>query len=383
MRFQLFLAAWALFAVLVVGYLGYGSLADVGRFIIARRRRRTLSMLSVLLFESDREASAAYDAAGRVPRRVLLDVIQTLAVDLSGQANDRLRELTRVSGLQQFIVKRSRSRRWRMRIQAAQLQYLVVDPNFDRAALLADPHPLVRARAVESLDDTQGEEFLDLLLALLADSSVAVRLAAQQKILDVGTPAVPALQHHMRHCDQRLIEVLELAANLADPRLVETLDEHASAPDASMREMTAVALGNGVARLVAPILLRLMNDDSPAVRAAAVVSLGAVGDLASVTEIGRHLSDRSWAVRRACGVSLDRMGSAGRMVLRQHLSDPDPFARDMARQVLDSAAQRGLPGPSPLIDPLHEIDESELADSIGTPSSFARGVFAVADGLAS
>lgn len=364
MRFQIFLAAWGLVGLFVFGYVAYGSAADLGRKLLEDRRRRTLAALSVLLFEADDDAAAVHQAVGRLPNRVLIDVIQSLAIDLQGQAKERLLELTRVSGLQRSIIRRVSSRRWRLRVQGAQLQYLVVDPSFDRSILLKDRHALVRARSAESLSDAQGEQFLDLLLEMLGDPAIVVRLAAQQKILDIGTPAVPALQRHLRTNRQHLVEVLELAANLADPRLVKTLEEHAASRNASLRAMTATALGHGVGRLATPILLRLANDEDADVRTAALTSLGLVGDLGSVTEVGSHLSDGAWSVRRSSGVALDQMGSAGRMVLRQNLSNADPFARDMARQVLDSASQRGLPGPPPLVDPLSD-DERELVGADG------------------
>lgn len=357
MRFALFAAAWGLAGSLALLYIVCGSIADFAIRMLEARKRRILETLSVLLFESDHEAAEVHDVVRRLPKRTLLSVIQSLAVDLEGQAHERLQLLTRSSGLEKFIVRRSTSRRWRERVQAAQLQYLITDPNFDRSKLLKDKHTVVRARAVESLGTGQAEDFLVELLDLLGDESIAVRLAAEQKILDIGSPAVPALKQHLRTNRRHLIEVLELAANLADHRLIETLDEHAASPDREMRQLTARALGHGVVRQVSPILRRLLTDEDELVRAEALTSLGRLEDVTVVTAVGRCLSDGSWLVRRAAGVALDRMGSAGRLILRQHLQDNDPFARDMARQMLDAgAAQRGLPPPPPIKDPLAQIE---------------------------
>ena len=49
------------------------------------------------------------------------------------------------------------------------------------------------------------------------------------------------------------------------------------------------------------------------------------------------MSDPAFRVRRQAGNSLDEMGPAGQLVLRQMLQATDPFARDMARQVLDGS----------------------------------------------
>jgi hypothetical protein len=40
-------------------------------------------------------------------------------------------------------------------------------------------------------------------------------------------------------------------------------------------------------------------------------------------------------VRQRAGLALKAIGAPGIITLRQALEDPDPFARDMARQVLD------------------------------------------------
>ncbi len=352
MRFQLFLGAWGLTGALAVGYVVWGAVADLAAKVLDRRKKRVLETLSVLLFESEAEAEAVHDRVRKLPRRTLLAVIQSLAVDLTGEAYERLRRLAQASGIQRFVVRRSTSRRWRLRVQAAQLQYLVVDPNYDRGLLLKDRHPLVRARAIESLSPAEGEAHLKQILHLLGDPALAVRISAQQKLLDVGAAAIPDLIRHLRTNHTHVLEVLELAANLADPRLTDTLDEHASSADPAMRLLTARALGNGAASLVAPILERLVGDVEEDIRSVAIASLGKIGDPASATLIGPYLSDRAWSVRRASGLALDQLGSTGRLILRQHLESPDPFARDMARQILDAAAQRGLPAPPPLVDPL-------------------------------
>jgi hypothetical protein len=51
--------------------------------------------------------------------------------------------------------------------------------------------------------------------------------------------------------------------------------------------------------------------------------------------VARLLRDRAWEVRRASGLALRRLGSPGQLLLRRALTDADPFAADMARQVLD------------------------------------------------
>lgn len=355
-RFQLFLGAWSLSFALAAFYIVWGSFNDVAKRVVARRRRRVLEVLSVVLFESDEDAERIHERAMEMPRRELLAVVQSLAVDLNGQARDRLQHLVRALGLERFIRRRARSRRWRMRVQAAQLQYLVEHPDFDRRRLLTDKHHIVRARAAESLTAQQAAEHVDELVDLLRDDSVAVRLAVQQKLLEVGSAAVPVLLDEL-YGERHVLEALEVAANLADPRLVEALVGHARSEDPVVRATAARALGSGSGPGAGEMLEVLCGDDDPEVRVAAIEGLARMESQASVAIIGRLLGDRSWQVRRAAGLALDRLGPPGSLILRSHLDDLDPFARDMARQVLDAAAARdGVTLIPPIEDPLRDIE---------------------------
>lgn len=394
-RFQIFLVAWALSLGLAVFYIVWGSINDVAQTVVARRRRRVLDVLSVVLFESDDDAARVHEQAMQMPRRELLAVVQSLAVDLNGQARDRLQHLVRALGLERFIRRRARSRRWRLRVQAAQLQYLVDHPDFDRERLLSDKHHVVRARAAESLTAAQASEHVDLLVKLLRDDSVAVRLAVQQKLLEVGSRAVPVLLDEL-HGERHVLEVLEVAANLADPRLVEALIGHTRSDDAEVRATAARALGSGSGPGAAAVLDELCTDDDSDVRVAAIEGLARMESQASVATIGRALGDRSWMVRRAAGLALDRLGAPGRLILRGHLHASDPFARDMARQVLDAiAAREGVslipPVEDPLIDmealvraaeeAIHADDEAAAANA-ATPDAAVADAPATADAAA-
>ncbi len=352
-RFHLFLGAWSLTAAFAFIYIVWGTGMDISRRVVARRQQRVLDVLSVVLFEPDEDAARIHLRAQAMPKRPLLNVIQSLAVDLNGQAQSRLQQLVRALGLERYIRRRARSRRWRMRTQAAQLQYLVDHPDFDRRALLKDKHHIVRARAVESLTPKQGGQHIDLLLGLLEDPSIAVRLAVQQKLLDVGSAAVPHLLDLLENDGAGVREALEVAANLPDPRLVDALDHHATVGDAETRETAARALGSGSGPGAADILTRLCSDDDAAVRVAAIEGLARMEAQMSVAAIGRRLSDEAWMVRRAAGLALDRLGAPGSLILRNRLGDADPYARDMARQILDAAAARdGIALVPPLEDAL-------------------------------
>ena len=380
MRLQLFAGSWALVAMMTVFYVLWGTVADVAARHIERRRQQVLSVLSIVLFESDEEAERVHEQVVRLPRGELLEVLQSLAVDLDGAARQRLRQLIRTTGLERFIRRRAHSRRWRMRVQAAQLQHLVMHPDFDRSKLLGDKHPFVRARAAESLTPEQTPDHLDQLMKMLSDDSPAVSFAVQRALLQAGAACVPRLLAHLSEPGADVLQALEVAANLADPRLLEVLDRHASAEDPQVREMAAKALGNGAGTEAASVLHRLVQDDDPAVRTRAIESLARMESLSSVTVVGRCLADSSFQVRRAAGLALEQLGAPGRLTLRRHLSDSDRFARDMARQVLDAnAARTGISVIPPLDSPLAGLDEVDSYAGIRAAWPIARRAAAAED----
>ncbi|MDA3038472.1 MAG: HEAT repeat domain-containing protein [Actinomycetota bacterium] len=366
MRLRLFIISWVLVGLMMLLYVLWGVAADLVTRIVDRRRQHVLRVLSIVLFESDDDAEKVHDQVIGLPKGTLLGVLQTLAVDLDGSARQRLRQLVRTTGLERFIIRRSRSRNWRMRVQAAQLQHLVLHPDFDRVRLLTDKHHLVRARTAESLTLEQTPDCIDELMTMLSDMSPAARFAAQQSLLKAGPICVPKLLLHLESSDNDdVLQALEVAANLADPRLISVLDTHARSTDSKIREMAAKALGNGAGDDAIQLLHRLVGDGDAAVRSRAIESLARMESVTSASLIGCHLSDQVFHVRRAAGLALEQLGPAGRLTLRRHLDDPDRYARDMARQVLDAAAARtGISVIAPLDNPLAGLDEIDGYASI-------------------
>ena len=92
------------------------------------------------------------------------------------------------------------------------------------------------------------------------------------------------------------------------------------------------AIGGGPA---IGLLLRLLGDEAPEVRAAAARGLGKAEHWPAAAVLAGLLGDSSCAVRREAGVALRRLGSPGMLFLRRALSARDAFAADAARQMLD------------------------------------------------
>jgi len=325
--------------VMIVTYVLVGWLHDRAR---ARRRRIVEDagvQLSVLLFHPDVEAAQAAERLGRAPRNLLLDMVQRLASDLSGDADRRLRNFVLTTGLTRRIRRRLRSHSWRRRAQGAALGALLPIGDPLRTALLDDSHPVVRARTAEGLDASDAVARVARLIELLDDDVPAVRFAAQQALLRSGARVVPALAQYLSRGDgPGIVWALEIATNLPDPRLVTAVRRHLESPDPRRRAVATEAI---VPWLEDPsVFVKLLEDSDSDVRATAARAVGAAQAEQLVAHVGRLLCDRVWDVRQQAGLTLAAMGPAGHMTLRIHLDDPDAYARDMAVLMLDTLAVR-------------------------------------------
>ena len=323
------------------GFVGLGVLHDAQLRRDNRRLEVARRALASVLFDDGAAAAAAHSTLLRTPKSLLLRIVQSVAVDLGDAAYDRLRGIVVDAALPKRIHVLARSRSWRRRVQAAHLQNLLPDDDPRRSRLFEDPHPLVRARAAESLPCDDVGPNAELLLRMLDDPVQSVRVGAQQALLRGDARiAEPLCEYLWGGARLGTSLALETAANLPDPRYGPVLRHHADDPDPVRRAMVAHALGAGTTLEGLPTLERLMADVDADVRAAAA---GAVATLAAtelVGALGRLLSDASWSVRREAGRALDSLGAPGAVVLRAHLFDDDRYARDMAHQILDAAAAR-------------------------------------------
>lgn len=330
-------ATLLLTAAIALAYVVAGWLHDLALGRRARKLARTHAALSVVLFHPEAEAAAAAERVAETSRNVLLDIAQSLANDLDGEADKRLRRLVGSAGLNRQIRARVTSRSWRKRVQGAALASLLPSGDPDRVRLLGDEHPTVRARAAESMEGADVVAHVDRLLDLLDDPVQAVRFAAQQALLRSDNRIVPALQAHLTTSQGAGVTwALEIAANLPDPRLLPAIEHHLTSPDAERRAIATEAI---VPWLDDPTpLVPLFSDSSAEVRATAARAAGNAGAEILAAHVGRLLRDQAWQVRQEAGRALVNMGPTGVMTLRIHREDEDPYARDMAVLMLDTMA---------------------------------------------
>jgi HEAT repeat protein len=132
--------------------------------------------------------------------------------------------------------------------------------------------------------------------------------------------------------ERALIDTLGLARYLpACAAIVERL----AAEDVDLRVAAARALGRLEAAPAAPRLFALLDDPRWEVRAQSARALGRIGAREAVPALAARLTDRAWWVRHHAAYALAALGEDGRRALREIAADsPDPFARDMAGEVL-------------------------------------------------
>jgi HEAT repeat protein len=87
-------------------------------------------------------------------------------------------------------------------------------------------------------------------------------------------------------------------------------------------------------------LLAALRDEAWPVRAQAARALGRVRAMIAIQALSNRLTDPSWWVRRHAAYALGEMGVEGQNTLRQVAeTSPDPYARDMAREVLEGGVR--------------------------------------------
>lgn len=322
------------------------------RDVLRKRREKRLDQvqreLVALLMAPGSPSPAQVRAHQSTPRRFLLGSLQSLAYDVEGIAFERALQLVDAFGLDRDIRRLSRSRKWRKRMRASQLLHLLPASSSVQPSLLKDSHPMVRAYAVAGLTSEALHRWYDLVLLALDSDDRPVHQAAQSALIR----SEPTSFHHLEAylSDQNrpgTQRALEVASRIPDPGIQAMLNARLGAADATTRVLVARGLGLSATRAAGQILGILLTDESAAVRAQSATSTGHIGAITHAPTLGRLLGDRSWDVRRSAGLALDQLGPVGTLVLRRSLTAEDPFARDMARQVLHASAVR-LRQPPPL-----------------------------------
>ena len=229
------------------------------------------------------------------------------------------------------------SRFWWRRLEAARALTLMAGPE-DRntvRALFEDEHPAVQIAAAAALPRVMDHELVGHILDDLEGLPKVVRNFVTTVLRQTHRVVGPALAERIGRGER----FSELAAWI---ELADAIDDTASVAAAMRRvDHPAVAVRRTIARVLRrrpgpdaeAVLVKLLTDADPTVRAAAARTLGELGSRSAVTALAALLSDGTWVVRVRSAVALAQLGESGRRALRTARAGTDRFARDMATMV--------------------------------------------------
>jgi hypothetical protein len=306
----------------------------------ARMSERLAGLLAAELGEDEAIAALAQD------RAAALDALVRTASALGPGERARLAPLFGHFGFVAQETAALRQRNWSHRLRAAANLGVMGEPAVAPALLRAlDDEMLdVRLAAARSLAQLPAPEAVEpILRALALPAELPLKLAADV-LAEFGDAAVePLLAFLGEHGEGAdwpatavVITVLGLCrATAAVPMLIATLANL----EPELRVNAARALGLiGSAQALAALGERTL-DPVWQVRNAAAQALGHIGDAQAVPVLAGLLRDGAWWVRFNAAEALFRLGRPGRESLREALAlNPDPFARDISRQVLEQHA---------------------------------------------
>ncbi|MEO7967024.1 MAG: HEAT repeat domain-containing protein [Gemmatimonadaceae bacterium] len=271
-----------------------------------------------------------------LPWSTRIALVLEFAPSLAGRERERLTNIGGTLGVVAHAEALCRSCVWWRRLRGARLVTALDDDSPAMRDLLRDPSSAVRAQALVWAAGRIDQDVIDELVRHLVDPERLCRFTVQDSLLRLGNPAAAALARFLASAESAGLEDgLAVARGLAHPELLSPVLALASHPSDRVRAHAIAVLGVLGGEIAVRSLGEHLLDPSPLVRAAAARATGELGYWQASSDLARLLGDSSWPVRRESALALRRLGGAGQLSLRRALKDANPFAADMARQVLD------------------------------------------------
>ena len=275
----------------------------------------------------------------RLPGQQQIDLFSSMASSLGGGQRAALTRFATELGLVEHAEGLCHSRFWWRRLHGCRLMTLIGAGENVVPALFQDRNPEVRAQAAEWTSSHPTPENVAALVTQLASPSMLCRFSVQDSLLRLGSPAIEPLAEYLSTHDGTEVQAaLEVAVGMADPRFLASALKLCRDASPDVRALATALIGALGGDESLPMLLELLDDSAADVRAAAAEALGRLGHVTSASALAMRLRDRAWDVRRAAALALRDFGAPGILYLRRALNDTDPYAADMARQLLDISA---------------------------------------------
>lgn len=296
------------------------------RRLLPRRRQAQTEMTRHLLGES------AGTTLAELPYEAQCALLMQLATSLSGEARQSLVEEARRGGHLAREGRQLRSWRWWVRLRAVRFFSAlgVVPEVLDQ--LLVDPEPLVRAEAILLVATQPTPPRVDNVVRELFGPASLARYASQMVLPQLGLAASQSLVRQLESPPGPPAVALRSAAAVASAELLPAALRFSAAPDPAVRAaavhlLAAIGGSQSAARLV-----ELLDDP---IRAEAAAALGHLSHWQAAPQLARLLTDSEWQVRYQCALALHRFGPPGRLFLRQASQSTHPEAASIVRYVTD------------------------------------------------
>ena len=246
------------------------------------------------------------------------------------------------TGLVRRAVTWTTARRWVTRVRGVRLlASLDIEPGV-LLRMLSDPRAEVRRQAAEHAPRSTGRPRVAALVRLFADPDPVVRVAAMDSVARCGEAAVSDLSFSLFVANRTEILLAALRVSLTVPAagLAFEADQlcRSTVPEvrgAALRLVSTIPLARGASP---ERLLEALDDPAAANRAVAAEGLGRLRHLRAAPRLAQMMQDSSWDVRRASGIALYALGASGQVVLRQKTKSTDRYAADMAQLVLTASS---------------------------------------------
>ncbi len=271
-----------------------------------------------------------------LPRRLQVRLFTELTPSLSGSQREKMAALADEIGLTGTAERLCRSGLWWRRLRGVRLLTALGGGENVVPPLFRDPHPAVRAEAVEWAGEHPEPAVIERLVELLPTPGRVGHWVIRDSLLRIGLPAVPSLAQYLAGREgPTAAAALDVAAGLPDPRFGPAAIRLCGDPLPSVRARAASLAGSLGGDEAVGALQGLLDDEVPEVRAAAAAALGRLGHWPVAPRLAGMLRDPAWVVRSQSALALRRFGGPGLLLLRRALADEDRFAADIAHQVLD------------------------------------------------
>lgn len=294
---------------------------------------------------------AARKPFGRIARQdrwLFRTFLARYQATLAGQEADLLRGLYLGLGIHATLPRRLRSRLPRVRAEAAQEIGLFRLAGYQPLLLplLHDPAPFVAHVAAQSLARGRNLAHAPAVMDWVLHEDLYQRDRLLRVLEGFGPDLLPWMADYLPPVEAdpgpwTLYAQLAGALRHQDslPRLLELLDS----PELELQVAALKALAALGHPQVYARVLPLAAHGAWEVRAQAARALGILGGPEAIPDLLRLTSDRVYEVRRNAAQGLADLGHGGTAALAWLAEDggADPFARDIARERLEWADERG------------------------------------------